>query len=361
VPDEALCLVGKWPAQRHKPASQRASSITTIQMSPSKPTCFVISPIGARDSDIRARADLALKKIVLPVCRGKYNVLRADQMARPGTITTEIIRHVTHAELVIADLTGCNANVFYELALRHRTGLPFIQIAEDGTDLPFDVSPLNVVFYDLTDPVALEREVRKELRAQLKFIDEGGASLRIESPVSVALGQHDVGAPQSVYRWEDILPMINSLHRRITREYEPDVILTMSGPGGIAAMLMHSVDRKNVPIIYGTTFPQKQTDRDVFEEVAVKSGYVLIETDKWRVYLPPLVTALAPGTRVLIFDDRVLSGATQLAATRCLTELGVECRRAALIVSSRAQDTDWYMAVSDSQFQFPWGNQDGRG
>ncbi|HEY3865410.1 MAG TPA: phosphoribosyltransferase family protein [Solirubrobacteraceae bacterium] len=330
-------------------------------MTHEKPTCFVISPIGESKSEIRERADFALEKVIAPVFRGKYNVVRADKLARPGIISKEIIQHVMGAPMVVADLTGCNANVFYELALRHQTGLPFIQIAEQGTVLPFDVSPLNVVFYDLSNPIALEKETRKEMRKQLKFIEDSGASLRIDSPVTIALGSAGAGKAQPAYRWEDILPMVNSLHRRIALTYNADVILTMSGPGGITALLMHSVDNRNTPVIYATTFPQSQTTRDAFERTAVEAGYRLVETEKWRVYLPPLLTSLPSGSRVLIVDDRVVSGATHRAAKSHLEGLGLECRCAALVAASAAHQPDWYMAISDSSFQFPWGSNEGRG
>jgi hypoxanthine phosphoribosyltransferase len=325
-----------------------------------KPNCFVISPIGEAESDVRQRADLALRKVIAPVLRSRYAVVRADQMSRPGTITTEIIRRVANDDLVVADLTGCNPNVFYELALRHQSGRPFIQIAEFGTRLPFDVLPVNVIFYDLTDPIQLET-TRKELRAQLKHIEDAGGRLQIETPVSIALGRSETPEPRSIYGWDDVLPMANTLHRRIEREYEPELVVTMSGPGGIAAMLLQTLDRRNVPVVSATTFPQGQPSPDGFESAAVAAGYARLDTDKWRVYLPPVVESALKGTRVLLFDDRVMTGASHRAAAGFLAQVGMTVRRAALVVSADARDTDWFVHVSDEPFQFPWGCENGRG
>ena len=63
--------------------------------------------------------------------------VRADQIAEPGQITTQIIEHLLRDDLVITDLTGHNPNVFYELSLRHAIAKPVVQMG--GIPLPFDI------------------------------------------------------------------------------------------------------------------------------------------------------------------------------------------------------------------------------
>jgi hypothetical protein len=90
-------------------------------------TCFVISPIGDRDADassperrIYEDALQVLEEVIQPACAGfGIPVVRADRISRPGEITEQIYRHLRDAHLVIADLTGANPNVMYELGLRH--------------------------------------------------------------------------------------------------------------------------------------------------------------------------------------------------------------------------------------------------
>jgi hypothetical protein len=97
----------------------------------SKKTCFVIAPIGDRDDSVRTRSDQVFKYIIAPAATEcGYEALRADQIPKPGIITSQVIQHLIDDPLVIADLTGPNANVFYELAVRHAFRKPVVQIVE---------------------------------------------------------------------------------------------------------------------------------------------------------------------------------------------------------------------------------------
>jgi len=80
-----------------------------------------------------------------------YSLIRSDIMDKPGKITNQIIRKVIESELVIADLTGDNPNVFYELALRHSVNKPCIQLIQSGNDIPFDVYDVRTIKYDLNE------------------------------------------------------------------------------------------------------------------------------------------------------------------------------------------------------------------
>ena len=81
-------------------------------MTEKKQSCFVISPIGNEGSDVRRRADQVLRHVIGPaVASCGYEAIRADQIAEPGLITTQVIQHIIDDPLVIADLTGSNPNL----------------------------------------------------------------------------------------------------------------------------------------------------------------------------------------------------------------------------------------------------------
>jgi hypothetical protein len=94
---------------------------------PKKKLCFVIGPIGDAGTSTRTHADWLLKAIIQPVFATHFpdfRVERADQIAAPGSISSQVINRLWEAPLVIADMTLHNANAFYELAIRHAVRLP---------------------------------------------------------------------------------------------------------------------------------------------------------------------------------------------------------------------------------------------
>jgi len=148
-------------------------------------TCFVVAPIGEEGSPVRIRSDKVLRHIIEPVAsESGLQALRADQIHEPGVITADLIQHVLHDRLVIADLTGSNPNVFYELALRHTLRSAYVQIIEKGEKIPFDIAAARTIQVDHTDLDSVE-----ECKAKMKVYI--GAALtgdeEVESPISVSV------------------------------------------------------------------------------------------------------------------------------------------------------------------------------
>lgn len=114
--------------------------------------CFFICPIGEDESDIRKHSDQILKYLLTPVCDEKqYEVIRADKINSANKISADIVNHLENDELAIADLTGHNPNVFYEIGYRKAKNMPTIHIAKLGTKLPFDTTDDRTIFFNLND------------------------------------------------------------------------------------------------------------------------------------------------------------------------------------------------------------------
>ena len=109
---------------------------------------FVIQPIGEEGSPVRKRADAIANYIVAPVVREfdlKVPVGRADRDPTPGPITSRLLRSILDAQLIVADLTGRNPNVFYELCFAHSFGKPVVILVDKAENLPFDVKNERVI------------------------------------------------------------------------------------------------------------------------------------------------------------------------------------------------------------------------
>ncbi|MDE0002928.1 MAG: hypothetical protein OXQ29_09555 [Rhodospirillaceae bacterium] len=148
-------------------------------------TCFVIAPIGDPESDIRKRSDQVLRHIIGPAAEEcGYSTVRADTISSAGIITNQILQHIVDDPLVIADLTGRNPNVFYELAVRHATRKPLVQLIQEGETIPFDVSTVRTISVDHRDLDAAAT-AKARITDQIRSFQDGRADL--ESPLSVSL------------------------------------------------------------------------------------------------------------------------------------------------------------------------------
>ena len=154
----------------------------------SKKLCFVIGPIGRHKSTERTHADTLLKKIIRPTFAKhfkEYKVERADQIARPGMIDSQVITSLIEADLVLADLTGRNANAFYELGIRHMLQKPVIHLYLRGDDIPADVAPYRAIEFAYEDKWEI-RDAKIALRRTVSEIVL--PNFYIENPVTRSTG-----------------------------------------------------------------------------------------------------------------------------------------------------------------------------
>ena len=126
-----------------KPAKK---AVKRVSASSVRAKCFVISPFGGWfDSYYSAILQPAIEAANLTPCR-------ADDLYRPSSIIHDIWRFVSQATVLLADLTGKNPNVLYELGLAHAIGKPVVMITQDLDDVPFDLRNLRVITYEMRDP-----------------------------------------------------------------------------------------------------------------------------------------------------------------------------------------------------------------
>ena len=72
-----------------------------------KKKCFIICPIGPKDSDIRKRSDQIFKYVINPAAEScGYEVIRGDHIDSPGMITSQVIQHLMEDESYYCRLDG---------------------------------------------------------------------------------------------------------------------------------------------------------------------------------------------------------------------------------------------------------------
>lgn len=139
-----------------------------------KPLLFVAMPFGKKKSPGGFEIDFnrVYEDAIKPAAEAAdLEVIRADEERTGGIIHVPMFERLLLSEVVIADLTIPNPNVFYELGVRHAarpraTVLIFGQEA-GGNQLPFDVHMIRALPYSLTEGV-LTDEAAAQLRVQLE-------------------------------------------------------------------------------------------------------------------------------------------------------------------------------------------------
>ncbi|MGC1378695.1 MAG: hypothetical protein WA821_20860 [Anaerolineales bacterium] len=175
----AEALNGNWAL-----GTEKFDVLRRMKMSDLK-TCFVIAPIGEPDSEIRKRSNQILEYVIKPAANEcGYEPLRADQISEPGIITSQVIQHIIDDPLVIADLTGRNPNVFYELAIRHAIRKPLIQMIANDEQLPFDVAGTRIIKVDYRDLDSVD-EAKAEIIKQITAVMKDPS--KVDSPISMSL------------------------------------------------------------------------------------------------------------------------------------------------------------------------------
>jgi hypothetical protein len=147
--------------------------------------CFVIMPFSG---DFKNIYETAIKTAVE---EADLKCIRADEIEGAFVIHKQMIDRIDRAKVIIADLTGQNANVFYEMGVAHALGNNVILLAQTLQDVPFDLRVCKIINYRNT--IGGESELKKKIKdaiASLKtnptessnpvlgFLDRGAQRVR---------------------------------------------------------------------------------------------------------------------------------------------------------------------------------------
>ncbi len=133
--------------------------------------CFTIMPFGGWMDDY-------YESIYIPAIEAAgLEARRADDLYRPSTIVHDIWDFTKRSKIVLADLTGKNPNVLYELGLAHAIAKPAVLVTETLDDVPFDLRALRIIEYDKNVPdwgtvlgENIETAIKEVLASPLKSV-----------------------------------------------------------------------------------------------------------------------------------------------------------------------------------------------
>jgi tetratricopeptide (TPR) repeat protein len=121
---------------------------------PSRPYCFVLMPFGKKRNaaGTEVNCDAVYADLIAPAIEAAgLEPIRADHDADDGLSHKPMYERLILCDYAIADLTTANANVLYELGLRHavRPCRTVLVYSQNGNPLPFDIGPLRALPYEL--------------------------------------------------------------------------------------------------------------------------------------------------------------------------------------------------------------------
>ena len=119
-------------------------------------TCFVMMPFADPIGGYyKAIYESAITKAGLRPVRAD------DEIFVTGKIMDQVWSGITAAKVLVAELTGRNPNVFYELGLAHALNKPVVLVSSNQADVPFDLQHIRVIYYDMRDPFWGEKLIAK--------------------------------------------------------------------------------------------------------------------------------------------------------------------------------------------------------
>jgi hypothetical protein len=156
-----------------------------------KKKCFVIMPFSKAYSLAREQwAEIFEYKIKLAVEESGFGYKCERYELRRANITKAILNELNNAHVVIADLTGKNPNVLWELGVRHTLSKRTILIAQDKKFLPSDLKDYPIILYKYKQTPADVDKFKREIKDRLEDIEADPENP--DSPVADFLGNKNI-------------------------------------------------------------------------------------------------------------------------------------------------------------------------
>lgn len=139
-----------------------------------KPKAFVLMPFDGEFDDIY---DFLIHA---PLSEAGYDVKRADDILNQGNILEDIIQSIINSDLIVADLSTANPNVYYELGIAHSHRKNVIMLTQNVEELPFDLRSYRIIPY--SNHFAKMDEARRQIQKLIKDVLDG--NVKFGNPIT---------------------------------------------------------------------------------------------------------------------------------------------------------------------------------
>ena len=165
------------------------------------------------------------------------------------------------------------------------------------------------------------------------------------------------------FEWGDVEVGVKHLAKEVSDRFEPDLIFTISAPGGIVSNLFVTYRQELTPVYIGITLK-----KDDSRSLAFANDHYVLSTSKWRIAVPEALLR-HHDKKILILDGSVVIGDAMTSLVNLLIQRGFERTNiltAALITTEVACRSDkgpdvYWLRVPDFDLYLPWGHLMGPG
>jgi hypothetical protein len=142
---------------------------------PRRAICFIVMPFSQEWS-----ADV--HRILARGCEAAgVRPVRGDDLFSPTDIIEDIWQSINAADFVIADITGRNPNVLYELGIAHTLAKPVLILSKEAADIPIDLATRRVILYGQKGDAWREDFARVIQEAIAKVVEDYGLESRVST------------------------------------------------------------------------------------------------------------------------------------------------------------------------------------
>jgi 3',5'-cyclic AMP phosphodiesterase CpdA len=243
---------------------------------------FVIMPFGVRSLESgEYDFDAFYRSVLRPTgVEAGYEVLRIDEIVDTGIITDQVFKYLVNADVVIADVSYPNGNVYYELGVRQAVASgQTILVAKQGTELPFDIAAQRVLLYnadyqsDFEFVTNLRRAISADISDPTNRVRSALESMGLASSPSSNQVRFEQDFSYKIDRARGVEQLVAIWHW--AKNFRP---LPTSGLLALAAKLAEAGDFATASDVLLASYPEAENDYEVHRQ----RGFYLRKLDAYE-------------------------------------------------------------------------------